>query len=92
VDFAVHRSGDIGSPRVVGSTSASNAAARPGSATVADLRPPPERRDRPGSSTSGLPNSATAVVIVERATPVTRATAETPPQPSSRASAPNNAA
>jgi len=47
VDFEVHRNADIGSPRVCGSTNASNAAASPGSVSVKGFRPPPGRRTRP---------------------------------------------
>ncbi len=41
VDFAVHRSGDIGSPRSCGSTRASSAGRSPGSRSAARLRPSP---------------------------------------------------
>ncbi len=43
----VYRNGDSGSPRVVGSTRASNASRSVGSSTVKALRPPPGRRGRP---------------------------------------------
>jgi hypothetical protein len=53
------RNGVSGSPRVSGSTSASNAASRPGSVVVRRLGPPPRRRMRPpgsgGSSSSRTP-------------------------------------
>ncbi len=65
VDFAVQRSADIGSPRVAGSTGTSSAAAKPGSATVAALRPPPGRRDRPAASSEAASNSATPRVTVD---------------------------
>jgi len=68
VDFVVHRSDDIGSPRLSGSTRASNAGRSPGSRSAARLRPPPGRRARPSgpapeSSSStprhrGLPDRA----------------------------------
>ena len=54
------------------------------------MRPAPGRLDRPSSNTAGRSNSATANVTVDRATPAARATAETPPHPSSRASTPNS--
>lgn len=46
VDFTVHRSGDIGSPRSSGSTSASSVGCSPGSRSATLLRPPPGRRTR----------------------------------------------
>ena len=42
VDFGVQRSGDIGSPRSSGSTSASSAGRSLGSSSAAFFRPPPE--------------------------------------------------
>ena len=54
VDFVVHTSGDIGSPRVCGSTSARKAGASPGSFSVAGLRPPPGARTRPAGSDTAL--------------------------------------
>ncbi len=47
VDFVVQRSGDIGSPRSSGSTSASSAGRSPESSTAAFFRPPPGGRTRP---------------------------------------------
>ena len=46
VDFVVHRSGDIESPRSSGSTRANGAGRSPGSRSAARLRPPPGRRAR----------------------------------------------
>ena len=66
IDFDVHRSGDIGSPRVAGSISDSNAATSSSSWDSARFRTPPERRDRPAAG--AVPSSASfrpgiAVVI-----------------------------
>ena len=57
VDFVVHRSGDIGSPRSSGSTRASSAGRSPGSRSAGRLRPPPGRRARPSGS---APESSSA--------------------------------
>lgn len=48
VDFVIHTSADIGSPRVSGSTNALNCAASPGSVSANRLRPPPGARTRDG--------------------------------------------
>jgi len=56
----VHRNGDIGSPRVSGSTSASNAASSPGSRSRKRLRPPPGCRTLPPRSV-GCSSSASAL-------------------------------
>ena len=50
--LSVHRSGDSGSPRLVGSTSLSRSSRNMGSSTTADLRPPPGRRTRPFTARS----------------------------------------
>src|SRR5680860_407725 len=90
-DLQVHRSGDLGSPRVSGSTSLSSAETRPGSCCSARLRPPPGLRDRvgatgvPGSSISPRPRRT-----VSGDTPTAVATSLTPPAPNSRASAPSH--
>ncbi len=79
----VHRNGDSGSPRVVGSTKASNAAASVGSSAVKALRPPPGRRCRPaGGNRAGWVKSARPRRIVARSSPVTSATTAIPPRPS----------
>src|SRR4029450_5329854 len=89
-DLVVHRSGDIGSPRSSGSTSASRAGTRSGSCQAADLRPPPGRRTRPGGTgTWPASSSTTPLRTVVSLTPATCATARTPPCPSSRASTAN---
>src|SRR5207245_10718233 len=48
----VHFNGDIGLPRVVGSTSVSNAANNLGSLSLTELRPPPIRRCGPSGGKS----------------------------------------
>jgi periplasmic divalent cation tolerance protein len=48
--LVVQRSGEPGSPRSSGSTSANNAGTRPGSRNSARFRPPPGRRTRPSGS------------------------------------------
>src|SRR5206468_3198954 len=67
-DLTVHRSGDSGSPRSSGSTSASSAGTSPGSVTAARLRPPPSRRARPSGS-SPPSSSATPSDTVASRTP-----------------------
>jgi hypothetical protein len=47
----VQRNGDSGSPRVVGSISASNAVSKAGSLAVNGRRPPPARRTRAATFT-----------------------------------------
>ena len=88
VDFEVQRNADIGSPRVTGSTSASNAASSPGSVAVKALRPPPGRRTRP---VGAAPDSSSRrpFATVSGDTPAAAATSFTPPRPTSRASAPS---
>ena len=58
VDFVVHTSSDIGSPRVSGSTSVVSSATSPGSDSASLLRPPPGARTRTDGSGSPvqLPN------------------------------------
>ncbi len=82
----VQRKGDIGSPRLSGSTSASRSLISVGSASVRGLRPPPSRRTRPFASRSGDAKSFSPRPIVERATPVARETAAIPPRPNAFAS------
>src|SRR6266508_2340965 len=85
-----HRSGDSGSPRPWGSTSASSAPSRSGSRSVSRVRPPPGRRMRPAGSrplAAGSSSSAKAVCTVCREAPVARAIAVIPPRPSPRAQA-----
>jgi hypothetical protein len=48
-DFVVHRSGDTGSPRTSGSTSASNADRSPGSSSTSRLRPHPHGAPGPAA-------------------------------------------
>src|SRR5437773_4860735 len=81
----VHRNGDSGSPRVVGSTSASRSASRLGSLQIAGLRPAPGRRIR--SDGSSCANSFRPRPIVLGAMPVAIATAAMPPYPAANASA-----
>ena len=69
VDFVVHTSGEVGSPRVCGSTSARKAGASPGSFSVAGLRPPPGARTRPAGSTPPS-SSRTPLATVSGCTPV----------------------
>lgn len=91
VDFDVHRNGDCGSPRVAGSTSASNAPANDGSVSVSGGRPAPARRTLPaGAPACGSSSSLIAAVTVVRDTPAARATADTPPRPNARASTPSH--
>src|SRR5664280_1561486 len=89
-DLVVHRKGDTGSPRVVGSTSESSACSRPDCCSSARLRPPPGSRERPGGGISGLSNSARPRRTVSAATPKATATRSAPPEPNSRASVPSH--
>src|SRR6516162_3830840 len=81
----VHRNGDWGSPRLVGSTSASRSGRNVGSLRIAGLRPAPGRRIRGEGSSS--PNSVKPRPIVLGAMPVALATAVMPPYPAANASA-----
>src|SRR6266540_3237945 len=54
----VHRKGDMGSPRVEGSTSSSRARTRAGSLSASRLRPPPGRRTRSGATGMGTSSSS----------------------------------
>ncbi len=56
VDFVVHTNGDIGSPRVSGSTNAFSSDISSGSDSVSFLRPPPGARTR--AAGSGNPSSS----------------------------------
>ncbi len=78
VDFTVQRSGDSGSPRAAGSTSASSAGASPGSVSVMSLRPAPGRRARRDGSPPDS-GSATPRETVTAFTPAARATTVIPP-------------
>src|ERR1035441_2582424 len=84
--FDDQRNGDIGSPRVAGSTSRSNAFTRPGSCPAFDFLPPPAFRTRSGGS-SFPSSSRTALCSVVRLNPVARANVAIPPCPRNRASA-----
>jgi len=86
VEQVVQHSGDSGSPRRVGSTSASSASTNAGSVAVTFLRPPPARRTRPNGDTPAS-SSATPCEIRDRDAPVALATAAMPPWPRDRASA-----
>ena len=57
----VHRSGDIGSPRVSGSPNSSSAPSKPGSVAVSGLRPPPGARTR---SDTGAPSTSSAMPLL----------------------------
>src|SRR5207245_11052212 len=76
----VHFNGDIGSPRVVGSTSVSNAANNLGSLSLTDLRPPPIRRRRPSDGTSPSRSSRIPLLMVGSEIPVALATGTLPPR------------
>src|SRR5918993_1461896 len=89
VDLVVHRSGDSGSPRVTGSTSASKAASRPGSASASGLGPAPGARTRPVGSGSES-SSAMPRRTLGRVLPASSATRVTPPWPRTRANPPNS--
>src|ERR1700722_6756665 len=83
----VHSSGDCGSPRVSGSTSARRSSSKFASVSLRGLRPPPPRRTRSKSGVSPARNSASPRPIVLRAIPVARITAMIPPCPADVASA-----
>ena len=84
--FDDQRNGDIGSPRVAGSTSRSSAFTGPGSCPAFDFLPPPAFRTRSGG-TSFPSSSRTALCSVVRLNPVARASVAIPPCPRNRASA-----
>src|ERR1019366_7568229 len=89
-NFAVllddQRNGDMGSPRVAGSTSRSNSFTSRGSCSAFDFLPPPAFRTRSGGTS--LPSSSrTALCSVVRLNPVARANVAIPPWPRNRASA-----
>ena len=89
VDFVVHTNGDIGSPRVSGSTNALNSATSPASVSASLLRPPPGTRTL--TEGSGRPsNSRTPRAMVSGCTPVAVAIALIPPRPNCWASTPNS--
>ena len=81
VDLVVQRSGDIGSPLVSGSTSASSAGISPASRPARPGRPPPGPRTLPPGS---APDSISALPrrTVFTSAPVARAITATPPPPS----------
>ena len=74
----VHRKGDMGSPRVSGSTNDSKAAFSPGCVRPIPGRPAPARRMRVVASTPSA-NSRRPVRIVSRARPVAAETSASPP-------------
>ena len=76
----VHRSGDVGSPRVRGSTSASRAAVMPGCVVWMRGRPAPGRRRRSAGATPRTISSR-PFRIVSRARPVADDTTASPPYP-----------
>src|SRR4051812_24374966 len=82
----VQRSGDIGSPRSLGATSASRSSSRAASVATRGLRPPPGRRTRSASSWAAVASSFKPRPIVLTAMPVARDTAAIPPYPAIRAS------
>lgn len=85
--LVVQRSGDIGSPRSSGSTSANSADRSCGLCSVAGLRPPPDFRTRPNDNgPSPRSSSKTPLPTVVALTPAASATARTPPWPNSLAS------
>src|ERR1017187_4226322 len=84
--FDDQRNGDIGSPRVAGSTSRSSSFNSPGFCSALDFLPPPAFRTRSGG-TSCPSSSRTALCSVVRLNPVARATVAIPPCPRHRASA-----
>src|SRR6185437_15543526 len=89
VDLVVHRSGDSGSPRDPGSTSASSASTSAGSACSTAGRPAPAPRTRPSGS---IPCSSSRAPrdTVSALAPTAPATSLTPPRPIARASAPSS--
>ena len=86
-DFDVHRSNDIGLPRVSGWTSSSSASSRPGCLSINGLSPPPGARNRSDGSIPAA-TSASALITVLRLIPDAVATAVLPPRPSISAAAP----
>src|SRR5664279_2871201 len=89
VDFVVHRKADSGSPLVSGSTSLSNAGAKPASTTSAAGRPAPTARTRPSGTTPDSNSRAPRATVSAFALAAT-ATSFFPPCPITRASAPNS--
>lgn len=89
--LSVHRRGDCGSPRAVGSTKLSKACSNFGSASVCFLRPAPDRRSPLSTGASGFSSrtisSANPLRMVFGDIPITPPTARTPPQPYERDSA-----
>ena len=85
----VHRRGDSGSPRVVGSTNRSRSARKAGSLSVVFFRPPPGRRIRslPSWASGVCRSSSSPWRIARRDTPVHRETREMPRDPKTWASA-----
>src|SRR5665213_2394813 len=76
--------GDIGSPRVVGSTSASRSGSSVASLSVRYLPPPPGRRIRSSAAgfvASRFSSSRSPRTILGRLSPVASETWSTPPQP-----------
>ena len=88
VDLLVHRNGDSGSPRVTGSTNASNASTTPGTLCVTGGRPAPLARTRP-STTGPAATCFTPRLTVSGSTPTAAATRLIPPRPNLRAAAPS---
>ena len=85
----VHSKGRIGSPRVRGLTRPSKVANNSGWLWVKVFLPPPARRMRGGSEIAASPwTSTNPRRTVLTANPEDRATARTPPQPKTFASAP----
>src|SRR3954470_10866784 len=82
----VQRSGDIGSPRSLGATSASRSSSRAASVATSGFRPPPGQRTRSASSRAAVASSFKPRPIVLTAMPVARDTAAIPPYPAVRAS------
>ena len=87
-DLVVHRSNDIGSPRVSGATSQSNASRMPGCKRCTDGRPAPGALTRPSSTTPSRTSRAPLDTLLTD-TPASRATRRIPPQPIASASAPS---
>ena len=84
--FEVQRNGDIGSPRVAGSTNCSSALTTSGTCAAFRFLPPPARRTRP----AGVPfpfSSCKPLCSVVRLKPVIRDNAAIPPWPNICASA-----
>ncbi len=84
--FAVHRSGDRGSPEAVGSTKPSRSRSSVGSLSMVRFRPPPGRRTRPAATRARDRTSRSPRVIVDVEMPVACATSVMPPRPRARAS------